>query len=90
MYLVCYDIRDPKRLRRVAKTLENYGIRIQYSFFQCDMPKEILKKMTEDVLRIIHTDADRFYIYPLCEKCTRKARTDGNGSVLRLQTFEIV
>ena len=24
-YLVCYDIRDPKRLRRVHKTMKGYG-----------------------------------------------------------------
>ena len=34
-YLVSYDVRDPKRLRRVAKTLEGFGARLQYSVFEC-------------------------------------------------------
>ena len=32
MYFISYDIADPKRLKAVAKMLENYGLRIQKSF----------------------------------------------------------
>ncbi len=39
-YLVCYDIRDPKRLRRVHKTLKGYGETWQFSVFFCVL-KEI-------------------------------------------------
>lgn len=34
-YLVCYDIRDPKRLRRVFRVLKAYGEHWQYSIFFC-------------------------------------------------------
>ena len=34
-YLVCYDIRDPARLRRVHKTMKGYGEPWQYSVFFC-------------------------------------------------------
>jgi CRISPR-associated protein Cas2 len=34
-YLVCYDIRDPKRLRRVHKALKGYGEAWQFSVFFC-------------------------------------------------------
>jgi CRISPR-associated protein Cas2 len=34
-YLVCYDIRDPKRLRRVHKIMKGYGESWQYSVFFC-------------------------------------------------------
>ncbi len=34
-YLVCYDIRDPKRLRRVHKVLKGYGEAWQFSIFFC-------------------------------------------------------
>lgn len=33
--LVCYDIRDPVRLRRVHKTVRDFGIPVQYSVFAC-------------------------------------------------------
>lgn len=36
-YLVCYDIRDEKRLRQVFKTCRDYGNHLQYSIFECDL-----------------------------------------------------
>ena len=36
-YLVCYDITDDKRLRRVFKLCKNYGDHLQYSVFECDL-----------------------------------------------------
>lgn len=34
-YLVCYDIRDEKRLRRVHRVCKGYGEPWQYSVFFC-------------------------------------------------------
>lgn len=36
-YLVAYDIADPKRLRQICGIMEQYGQRIQYSVFLCDL-----------------------------------------------------
>jgi len=36
-YLVCYDIRDPRRLRRVHKLMKAYGEPWQYSVFCCTL-----------------------------------------------------
>ncbi len=35
VYLVCYDIRDPKRWRRVFRLMKGYGEWVQLSVFQC-------------------------------------------------------
>ena len=37
LYIVAYDISDPKRLRRVFKTLKGYGEHLQLSVFRCDL-----------------------------------------------------
>ena len=37
VYLVTYDIRDDKRLRKVFKTLRNWGDHLQYSVFECQL-----------------------------------------------------
>lgn len=34
-YLVCYDIREPKRLRRVHRVMKGFGESWQYSVFFC-------------------------------------------------------
>ncbi|CAN5397202.1 CRISPR-associated endonuclease Cas2 [soil metagenome] len=48
-YLVAYDICHPKRLRRVCKTMEGYGERLQYSVFVCDLNGMELVGMKTDV-----------------------------------------
>lgn len=35
IYIVAYDISDPKRLRKVFRLLQGYGEWIQLSVFQC-------------------------------------------------------
>lgn len=34
-FLVCYDIADPKRLRKVFKTMRDFGDHLQFSIFEC-------------------------------------------------------
>jgi CRISPR-associated protein Cas2 len=36
-YLICYDICDEKRLRRVFKICKDYGSHLQYSVFESDL-----------------------------------------------------
>ena len=38
-WLVCYDVHDPDRLRKCAKHMEGYGVRVQYSVFRCWMTR---------------------------------------------------
>jgi CRISPR-associated protein Cas2 len=49
-YLVCYDIRDDKRLRRVHKLMKAYGEAWQYSVFYCTL-KPIDRVRLENALR---------------------------------------
>jgi len=90
IYMFCYDIADPKRLRQTAKLLESYGIRVQRSFFQCEMSQEQMHKMKNLILEVIDIKEDYLFIYPLCEKCCKKADIDGVGEVINLQPFEII
>ena len=38
-YLLVYDIRKPRRLRRVHEVAKRYGYPLQYSVFVCDLTK---------------------------------------------------
>lgn len=90
MYFVCYDIADPKRLRNVAKTLENFGLRVQYSFFQCDMPHKIMEDLKNKLLAMININEDSLRIYPICEDCLGKTMKMGKGSIFEPKTFQIL
>ena len=64
-YLVAYDIRDDKRLRRVHKTMKGYGWSLQYSVFICDLDAIELLALKTDLGTVIHHAADSIAIIDL-------------------------
>ena len=62
-HLVSYDVRDPKRLRRVAKALESYGTRLQYSVFRCRLDARCWNGSTGNWLQIME-DVDDLLVIP--------------------------
>ena len=58
-YLVSYDISHPKRLRRVARILESFGTRLQYSVFECPLDGLRLEKLKAALWDVIQHDADQ-------------------------------
>jgi len=89
-YLICYDITSPKRLRKVAKVLETYGLRIQKSFFQADIDNEMLREMVGKLKKEMDKNHDSLFIYYICEKCMKKIESDGTGQLLILEDFKIL
>lgn len=90
MYFITYDVADTKRLSKVAKTLKNFGLRVQYSFFQCEMEKEQLEDVKNALLAVINKKEDSLRIYPVCEDCLRKVSSIGNGAVFVPQSYQIL
>jgi CRISPR-associated protein Cas2 len=66
-YLVAYDIREPKRLRRVFKTMKGYGTWVQYSVFVCDLSMAELCSMKSDLREIMEYAVDSVMVVPLGE-----------------------
>jgi len=64
-YLVCYDIRDPRRLSRVYKLLKGIGLHIQYSVFHCSLSWPDLLELKEKLKELIDENDDDIRIYPL-------------------------
>lgn len=64
-YLVCYDIKDDKRLRRVFSLTKQYGIHLQYSVFYCRFTWVELQKFKSNLAEIINKKEDDIRIYPL-------------------------
>jgi len=62
LYLVSYDVMDPKRLSRTFKTLKGFGEHTQYSVFLCSLnPKEKIL-LNEALLKAINQKEDRILI----------------------------
>jgi CRISPR-associated protein Cas2 len=58
-YLVCYDIADEKRLRKVFKLMRGFGDHLQFSVFECQWTLSDLVRCREALAGIIHHDEDQ-------------------------------
>ena len=71
-HLVAYDIRDTKRLRRVAKVMEGHGIRMQYSVFVCDLTAAERLALIRALVDIVDTTEDCVACVELGERDQRR------------------
>lgn len=74
----------------MAKLLENFGLRIQYSFFECEIEKEMMEKLRDELLELLNLREDSLRIYPLCEDCLKHTSTLGEGNIFVPQDFQIL
>ena len=65
LYVVCYDIRDSKRLRRVYKTMRGFGDHLQYSVFRCVMDRRRFTELRGALEEIIHHSEDSILMVPI-------------------------
>lgn len=60
--IVAYDIEDDRRRTKIARFLEGFGERVQYSLFECDLEERHLRRMLHGIQAIIQPgDAVRIY-----------------------------
>ena len=90
-YLVCYDVRDDRRLRQVAKHLKGYGERIQLSVFRCRLNRRGIERLKWELTKMMHSDDDLLVI-GLCADCA--SRITRGGAVLswseEIARFEVI
>ena len=91
MYVVSYDITSNRRRNKIAKTLEGYGTRIQYSVFECRLTEKKYKEMYRKLMQLMTDEEDgSIRIYSVCGNCEGKIRTIGEISGLPEQSAEHV
>lgn len=64
-YLVCYDIRDNRRLQRVHRCLRRRALAMQYSVFLLQCRDEQLTELREALRRLADPREDDIRIYPV-------------------------
>ncbi|HNI33962.1 MAG TPA: CRISPR-associated endonuclease Cas2 [Microthrixaceae bacterium] len=64
-YLLAYDIRDPRRLRRVHKVATAFGTALQYSVFVCDLTVGELCDLRGALRDVMHFGEDSAMFVPL-------------------------
>jgi len=76
--LICYDIADPKRLAKVARSLEKIAIRIQKSiFYYMEASTDDIKNIVRILENIIDDEKDDIRIY----KVDKNSSINLNGAI---------
>jgi CRISPR-associated protein Cas2 len=70
--IVAYDVVSNRRRNRLVKVLKDYGIRVNYSVFECEISKKRVKELRERVDAEIDCREDRILFYTLCRSCQTK------------------
>lgn len=65
LYLVCYDICNPKRLYRVHRYLVGFRVGGQKSFFECWLTPTELRDVRDKLGQLLEPAEDRAHIFQL-------------------------
>lgn len=87
LVLITYDVSTldadgRKRLRKVAKKCEEYGVRVQNSVFECILDSSKLRQMEIDLQKIIDPKEDSLRIYKLGNNYRNKVKHFGNKNFI--------
>ncbi len=75
--VIAYDIADHKRLAKVARACEDFGVRVQYSIFECHLDPDAFNQLWLRLLEIIDEDHDRLVAYKIDARSARETETAG-------------
>jgi CRISPR-associated protein Cas2 len=82
MVLVTYDVRTDskegkRRLRRVARACEDWGQRVQFSVFECDLDPAQWTALRARLIDIIDPESDSLRFYQLGAEWRRRVEHIG-------------
>lgn len=83
LYLLAYDVMEPKRLRKVHKTMTAWGKPVQYSVFRVRCTGRELARLRFELSKILDAD-DRLMVIRLCAGCASRVSVRGKD----LEPFE--
>ncbi len=76
-YVIAYDIEKDRRRNRVMSALKDFGLRVQYSVFECELTQGRLDLLLERLEPLIDPRRDRLHVYPLCDACFFRSQSLG-------------
>ena len=87
LILVTYDVSTlekagQQRLRRVAKACQNFGQRVQFSVFECQVNDMQLEELENTLKSIIDEDQDSLRLYRLNEPLEKNRREYGKKKAI--------
>jgi CRISPR-associated protein Cas2 len=72
--VVAYDISNTRKRTKVSKILEQYGVRINRSVFECMFTKDQFDRIKKELKAKINSKTDVLVFYVLCINCYSKLK----------------
>jgi len=91
--LVCYDVREPARLRHMHDAMLGFGDPLQYSVFLCDLSGTERVLLETALLRVMSLSEDSIAIVdlgPASGSGSKRIRSLGVGRVPEVRRYTIV
>lgn len=89
-WIVSYDIPNDKRRSKVAKILEGYGRRAQYSVFECEISGEQPDHLEQALKRVIDPEEDDVRFYPMNRADLKRVRLLGRAELHRAHGWYMI
>jgi CRISPR-associated protein Cas2 len=90
LYLISYDISDDTQRHHVMEALKDFGRRVQYSVFECNLDERGLEELLGRLEFEIDRATDSCRLYRLCEGCVGEVRILGKGDRYSEPGFVII
>jgi len=74
----------------VAKELENFGVRVQYSVFEANLDRKKVDELKKLLVKYINMEEDSIRFYQLCESCLKNIRIMGTGEITKDEDFYVI
>ena len=88
--IICYDISDPKRLRRVSRCLEKVARRIQKSVFLFERSKSDLIDTRQQLLGLVDPSFDRVHSWQVTPNCELPCWAIGENDLTTASSFGVI
>ncbi len=68
-WVIAYDSPSSRRRRKLAKLLEGYGQRVQWSVFECHLRSDQIEPLQRRLWHLIAPEEDSVRLWPVPERC---------------------
>ena len=89
-WLIIYDIKDSRRLGRVARVMVKYATRVQKSVFEMHANSATILELRRRLIKIIDNNEDYVIYFKLCEADWQSRLKYGLGRKNEVDDSELI
>lgn len=82
-YIISYDISNNRKREKVADILLKHGVRLQLSYFECELTYKELMGVSYKISKLINPGIDSIIYCPVCKRCYKEKKSYGVEYTIR-------